>query len=686
VPKEASLISAEVCSILDSVPDMILLISGDGVVLCANRAFVQTIGPPASGYVGRRIIDLIEGSTESARRFLSRCASTKSPMLGTLTFRRINDAGVDCRSDGALLAATGSIPPFTIILRCRPKRETVSRFTLLNQKISELSREINARRRAEEELRLNNENLELRAEQRAQEIVRTADRLAETETIFRTLVNSVTDYAIYTLDATGHILTWNLGAERIKGYSADEILSQNFSRFYTKEDQDAGLPRRALTFAERTGKFEAEGWRVRKDGSKFWANVVIDAIRDETGEIVRFAKVTRDLTEKRIAEEQMRQAQKMEAIGQLTGGVAHDFNNLLTVISGNIQMIQRQLAADNPKLSPLIGRALHGAERAAVLVHRLLAFSRQQPLEPKAVEMNRLVIGMSDLLERTIGENIQVQTVLSAGLWPISVDPNQLENAILNLAVNARDAMPTRGKLTIETANTFLDEAYAASHDEVKIGRYVMLAVTDTGFGMTKEVVGKAFEPFFTTKKLGEGTGLGLSQVYGFVKQSGGHIKIYSEPGEGVTVKLYFPRTEVSDNTGRSDEGVAIVPSAKRKETVLVVEDEPDVRAYSAEILRELGYTVLEAADGDSALAVLMTEPQINIMFTDVGLPGAFNGRQLADAARRHRPELKILFTSGYARNAIVHNGKLDSGVDLIVKPFTYASLATKIRAVLDRD
>jgi PAS domain S-box-containing protein len=561
----------------------------------------------------------------------------------------------------------------------------MSPFKLLNQKMSELSREIVARRRAEADLRKLNESLEQRIEERAREIASTSGRLDEVEHSFRTLIEGVTDYAIFTLDRNGVVRTWNSGAQRIKGYAPDEIIGQHFSCFYTEEDRRNGVPEHVLATAARTGRFEAEGWRVRKSGSKFWANVVIDAIRNEEGEVVRFAKVTRDMTEKHAVEEQIRQAQKMEAVGQLTGGVAHDFNNLLMVIGGNVETAQRRLTAPDQKVSAPLLTALRAVERATALTHRLLAFSRRQPLDPKPIEMNRLIIGMSDLLVHTIGEQVKVETVLSAGLWPISADANQLESAVLNLAVNARDAMPNGGKLTIETANAYLDDAYALLHNEVTAGEYVMLAVSDTGQGMTKEIIGKAFEPFFTTKPLGQGTGLGLSQVYGFVKQTGGHIKIYSELGEGTTVRLYFRRLVapgIADNF--APKSTMVVP-AKEQETILVVEDEPDVRAYTSDILRELGYRVLEAGDGDAALSRIAAEPQIKLLFTDVGLPGAFNGRQLADEARKRRPDLKVLFTTGYARNAIVHHGRLDPGVDLIVKPFTYAGLAAKIRAVLDR-
>jgi CheY-like chemotaxis protein len=388
----------------------------------------------------------------------------------------------------------------------------------------------------------------------------------------------------------------------------------------------------------------------------------------------------------------------MEAIGHLTGGVAHDFNNLLQIILTSLDMLRRRV--NGWGLSPreasdfhrFMDAAVVGGERAAALTRQLLAFARRQPLEPKEIDVNRLVLGMSDLLRRTLGEAVSVETVLGGGLWRIFADANQLESALLNLAVNARDAMIGReggndgGKLTIETANAHLDDGYAASHEDVTAGQYVLVAVTDTGSGMTKEVLASAFEPFFTTKGIGHGTGLGLSQVYGFIKQSGGHIKIYSEPGEGTAVKLYLPRM-----TGPAAETVTepeerATPRASAAETILVVEDEDGVRGFTVEMLRELGYRVREAANGREALRALDSDPSIRLLFTDVGLPDGLNGRQLADEARLRRPALKVLFTSGYTRNAIVHAGRLDDGVALIGKPFTYAALAEKVRMVLEVD
>jgi PAS domain S-box-containing protein len=383
-------------------------------------------------------------------------------------------------------------------------------------------------------------------------------------------------------------------------------------------------------------------------------------------------------------EETLRQSQKMEAVGQLTGGVAHDFNNLLQVIIGNLETLQRNLPTDSPRLQRAMRHAMNGAQRAAALTQRLLAFSRRQPLDPRPIDINALVNGLSDMVHRTLGETIAVETVLGAGLWRVEVDPNELEAAILNLAVNARDAMPEGGRLTLETGNAHIDEAYAAAHAEVLAGQYVLISVTDTGAGMNPQTVAQAFEPFFTTKPVGKGTGLGLSQVYGFVKQSSGHVKIYSEPGQGTTVKLYLPRL-AGDAGPESELDEPLNPEAGQEETLLVVEDDDDVRAYSVDSLRELGYRVLEARDGPSALRLLDQEFRVDLLFTDVVLPNGMTGAQLAAQAKTIRPSLKVLFTTGYARNAIVHHGRLDSGVHLIVKPFSFNDLAAKVRDVLDK-
>ncbi|MGE0715964.1 MAG: ATP-binding protein [Alphaproteobacteria bacterium] len=412
--------------------------------------------------------------------------------------------------------------------------------------------------------------------------------------------------------------------------------------------------------------------------------VTVVALRRTRRETEALAQLRAEAALREATEAQLRQSQKMDAIGRLTGGIAHDFNNLLTVVTGNLDLALRRLGeGGDPRLRRRITGALEGASRAAGLTQRLLAFARQQPLDPKPTDVNRLVAGMSDLLHRTLGETIAVETVLGGGVWPVFADGPQLESAILNLAVNARDAMPAGGKLTIETANTHLDDAYAAAHSEVTAGQYVMVAVSDTGSGMPADVVARAFDPFFTTKPQGGGTGLGLSQVYGFVKQSGGHVKIYSEPGDGTAVKIYLPRhgTETGPTEPPPVRALAAesLPRIGDGRIALVVEDDPGVRAVSVEALRELGFSVLEAGDAATALRVLDQEPAIGLLFTDVVLPRGVNGRQLADEARRRRPDLPVLFTTGYTQNAIVHNGMLDPGVSLIGKPFTLAALARKL-------
>lgn len=401
----------------------------------------------------------------------------------------------------------------------------------------------------------------------------------------------------------------------------------------------------------------------------------------------------RDISARKALEERLRQSAKMEAVGRLTAGIAHDFNNLLTVVLGNLESVQRQSALANSARVQALENATQGARRAAVLTERLLAFARQRPLEPRVLDVNDVVGRMSTLLQRTLGERINVRTVLDSQAWRIETDATELEAAILNLAVNARDAMPEGGELVIETVNVELDSAYAEANADVKAGPYVLIAVTDTGTGMTADILKKVFEPFFTTKPDGQGTGLGLSQVYGFVKQTGGHVKLYSEPGIGTTAKIYFPKAGESDHpigdtedsitehTRKSDE----IPAAREGETILVVEDDEGVRDYTVGSLRELGYAVFEAADALSALTIVQRETGIHLLFTDLGLPGTMDGRALAERTRAIRPPLPVLITTAYAGNVLIHEGKLDPGVELLSKPFTFAALALRIRELLDR-
>jgi signal transduction histidine kinase len=402
--------------------------------------------------------------------------------------------------------------------------------------------------------------------------------------------------------------------------------------------------------------------------------------------------VARDVTEQHRqqealdkAEDALRQAQKMEAVGQLTGGLAHDFNNLLTGISGALELLQIRISQGRYKdVERYITTAKGAANRAAALTHRLLAFSRRQTLDPKATDVNRLVANMTDLINNTLGPEIELTVVTSPSLWATLVDPNQLENALLNLCINARDAMPDGGKLTIETANRTLDSADAFSF-EMRPGGYISLSVTDTGTGMSDEVLQRAFDPFYTTKPLGQGTGLGLSMIYGFAKQSGGQVRISSTLGRGTTVYLFLPRHTEQEETAAKSANLSIAPRAGAGETVLIVDDEPSVRMLVTEVLAELGYTAVESADGASALQVLRSDARIDLLVTDVGLPNGMNGRQLADFARIARPALKVLFITGYAEKAAIGPNGLDGGMAILTKPFAMDGLAARIKELLVR-
>jgi signal transduction histidine kinase len=385
----------------------------------------------------------------------------------------------------------------------------------------------------------------------------------------------------------------------------------------------------------------------------------------------------------RVSEQRLRQAQKMEVVGQLAGGVAHDFNNLLAIIYGNLDLLDEALV-DRPDLRQIVQNTMNAASRGASLTHQLLAYSRLQPLDPRVLDLGKLIVEMTKLLQRTLGETIEVQNRVPADLWKTLIDPNQLENAVLNLSVNARDAMPHGGKLMIEAQNAILDAAYAEQHLEVAPGRYVMLAVTDSGVGMSKEVAQRALEPFFTTKPTGQGTGLGLSMVYGFVKQSKGHIKIYSEEGHGTSVKLYLPAAATDREDGHTVIDQSELPGAKPGEVVLVVEDDAMVLRLAVQLLTSLGYRTLEAHDGPEAIATLERAGRIDLVFTDVVLPKGINGTALARQAQSRRPGIKVLYMSGYTANAIIHHGVLDKGVHLLTKPFRKVELARKVRQVLD--
>ena len=506
-------------------------------------------------------------------------------------------------------------------------------------------------------------------------------RVRGREESFARLLAGVQDCAIYLLDPEGCVISWNAGAERIKGYSETEIIGRHFSDFYTPEDRAAGVPKLALGTARSTGKFEGEGWRIKKDGSRFWAAVLIDAIKDGD-ELIGFAKITRDMTERRAMQEQLHQSQKMEAIGQLTGGVAHDFNNLLTVILGNLDTSLQHIPRDNPRLRRSLEQALRASERAAGLTQQLLAFARRQPLKPKAENINRLLSRWTELIRRTLPESIAIRWVEDPEAGSAEVDKNQLESALLNLAVNARDAMPNGGSLTIETGRATVKEHDANVPFDLQKGDYALICLSDTGVGMTQEVLERAFEPFFTTKPLGQGTGLGLSQVFGFVKQSGGNVKIYSRAGHGTTVKIYLPR--LSDEAVASESNRAEAEQGgKRSENILLVEDNEDVRGFTADSLRHYGFNVLEAADASGALRILEGSTQIDLLLTDIGLPGV-NGRELVAMVQRKRRSIRLLFMSGYAQMPSPTSSRWISEVPLISKPFTRSQLYDAVMAALN--
>ncbi|WP_457311542.1 ATP-binding protein [Sphingomonas sp. UYAg733] len=519
------------------------------------------------------------------------------------------------------------------------------------------------------------------AEQSLADLAATLERQVEERTRERdrTWQNSQDLLAVV---ADGRIIAANPAWTTILGWQPDEVVGRDRLAFSHPDDQVSGDAAYRRAQAGMLRQYEN---RVRhKDGSYRWVSWVASS-----GEGRVYASGRHISAEKEAqiqlegTQEQLRQAQKMEAVGQLTGGIAHDFNNLLTAISGSLELMQVRVAQGRSSEIPrYVDVAQQAARRAAALTHRLLAFSRRQTLDPRPISINRLIAGMDDLLRRSVGPTIELETVGAGGLWTTLLDPNQLENALLNLCINARDAMAGEGRITIETANTWLDRKSAQDRD-LPPGQYVTLCVTDTGSGMDAATIERAFDPFFTTKPLGEGTGLGLSMIYGFVRQSGGQVRIYSELGQGTTMCLYFPRANGPDDGAEAETASTERLPTASGETVLVVDDEAAVRMLITDVLAEHGYHALEAGDGPAGLAILESSARIDLLITDVGLPKGMNGRQLADAARIHRPDLKILFITGYAENAVIGNGHLDPGMHILTKPFAMDALGGRIRELI---
>jgi PAS domain S-box-containing protein len=504
------------------------------------------------------------------------------------------------------------------------------------------------------------------------------EALRSSQEQFRLLLQGVTDYAIYMLDKDGRVTNWNLGAERIKGYAPHEIVGKHFSAFYTEEDRAAGMPAHALAMALKDGRYEREGWRVRKDGTRFFAHVIIDAIHDDNGELLGFAKITRDITERREAQqkldearEALLQAQKMEAIGQLTGGIAHDFNNLLMAVLGSLELVRKRVP-DDPKILKLIDNAMQGAERGAALTKRMLAFARRQELKQEAIDIPDLVRGMTDLLQRSIGPTVAIETRFPLALPAVWADANQLEMALLNLAVNARDAMPEGGLIIISAHEEGNDDTAAVSG-------FVRICVRDTGVGMDETTLNRATEPFFTTKEPGKGTGLGLSMVHGLAQQSGGRFVLKSKPGEGSVAELWLPVARPAIEANADDEQISRfdMTAARPALKVLAVDDDPLVLTNTAAMLEDLGHTCLRAASAAQALDILRRGAGVDLVITDQVMP-RMTGVQLAQAIGRDWPKLPVMIATGYAE---MEPGS-GAGLPRLSKPFTQAELAAKLAQI----
>ena len=639
-------------TILETASGLVYAKDRQGRMLLANQPTLALIGKPWAEVEGRRDCDFLDDAAQAA--------------LVMETDARIMTSGVAEEVEEPV-GLEGDQPRIWLSTKA-PMRDGDG----VVVGMVGTSQDITARKRAEAELQIMNATLE----------TRVAERTAERDRAWKNAQD-----LICVVDAAGHFRAVNPAWNTILGWEPEEIVGQHFLAITHADDVNATLAAHSLALEDvlphyefrcrhKDGSFRAIAWSATPDGGLIYCNG-----RNVTAEKEAAAALAR-------AEELLRQSQKMEAVGQLTGGIAHDFNNLLAAISGSLELLQRRVEKGQlDGLQRYTTAAMTAAQRAAALTQRLLAFARRQPLDPKRVEGNRLIADMEDLLRRTLGPGIDLEIVLAGGLWPTLCDANQLESAILNLAINARDAMTGGGRLTIETGNAFLDEAYARGQGgEVKPGQYVMISITDTGTGMAPDVMSKVFDPFFTTKPMGQGTGLGLSMLYGFVKQSEGHVRVYSELGLGSTFRLYLPRNR--GGVAAAEEASAIAATASRQadegQTVLVVDDEPTVRMLVTETLQDLGYVALEAGDGAAALTIVESELRIDLLVTDVGLPG-LNGRQLAEAARRVRPGLRVLFITGYAHNAAIGNGGLlEPGMEIITKPFALETLGAKIREMME--
>jgi len=633
---------------LQAVPGVVYAKDREGRMLVANRGTAELIGTSRADFIGRTDAEFLEDKAQAA--------------IIMETDRRIMESGRVETLEEAISLPDGR--PAIWLSTKAPLRDARGAIVGLIGSSVDVTEQIKAR----EVLARSREDLE-------HEI---AARTAERDRVWRHSRD-----LIVVVGTNGMFRSVNPAWTAILGHEPVEVIGRSVQEFIWPDD--AALTRSALAEATETDLTAFEDRYVHKDGGPRWiswhtsveGDLVYAYGRDVTAEKENAAALQQ-------AEAALRQAQKMEAVGQLTGGLAHDFNNLLTAITGSLDLLQMRMRQGRlENVDRYVNAAQSAAKRAAALTHRLLAFSRRQTLDPKPTDVNRLASDMADLIRRTVGPEIAVEVVGTVGLWTALVDPNQLENALLNLCINARDAMPEGGRLTIETGNRWMDERAARERD-VPAGQYLSVCVSDTGTGMAADVIARAFDPFFTTKPLGQGTGLGLSMVYGFARQSGGQVRIYSEVGSGTVVCMYLPRLYASEAPQEDDRQQSELPRAEQGETVLVVDDEPTIRMLVSEVLVDLGYLAVEAGDGAAGLKVLESGTRIDLLVTDVGLPGGMNGRQVADAARVLRPGLKVLFITGYAENAAVGNGHLDPGMQVLTKPFNMEDLASRIRGLIE--
>jgi PAS domain S-box-containing protein len=630
--------------LLESAPDAIVVVDADGIVRLANRQTEAMFGYRREALIGRPVEMLLpERIAPVHPKFRSRYFN--EPLT------RPMGAGLELtarRSDGSEFPVDISLAPLE---------------TEEGTLVSAAVRDITEQRR------------------------RAAEILGQSEERFRLLVEGVQDYAIITLDSEGRIATWNLGAQRIHGVTANEALGQDVSVLYGEEDIAEGKPQYELEVARESGRFEDEGWRVRSDGSRFWANVVVTALRDDDGALRGFSRVSRDITERKRAGEErellqirLNQAQRLESLGQLAGGVAHDFNNLLAAVMNYAWLIHED-PSDPEAVRADVAQIRRAAERAATLTHQLLIFGRREVVKPEVLDLNAVVAEIEALLRRTIGEHIELRTKLEPNLNRIKADPSGVEQVLMNLVVNARDAMHAGGTLVIETKNAEVSDITLRSSLRVEPGRYVVLAVADSGTGMTAEVAGRAFEPFFTTKERGKGSGLGLATVYGIVTQAGGDVNIYSEPGMGTTIRAYFPVTDEAPEVRPHDPVVQEYDGTGR--TILLVEDEEQVREPTRRTLVRRGYEVLTARDGSEALQRVESHANtIDLLLTDVVMPG-MSGKELAERVAAMRPAIKVLFMSGYSQE-VIERGASSEGMQLLEKPFNSNDLLRHVRDMIE--